>query len=252
MNETDFIASFSANLLALGVRPGGVLLVHSSLKSMGHVPGGPETVIQGLLKTLGDAGTLLLPSLTYETVTRHKPVFDVRATPSCVGAITEYFRTRPGTLRSLHPTHSVCGIGHLAKELTAKQALDSTPCGPNSPFRLLPEIKGQILMLGCGLRPNTSMHAIEELVVPPYLFNPPIIYTLTDGHGKTYQKRYTIHNFVSWLQRYDRVAEVLTKPALRFGIVAGAKTYLIEARSLWKSVLSALRNDPFSFVERVN
>jgi hypothetical protein len=75
---------------------------------------------------------------------------------------------------------------------------------------------------------------------------------LTDGHGKTNQKRYTIHNFVSWLQRYDRVAEVLTKPALRFGIVAGAKTYLIEARSLWKSVLSALRNDPFSFVERVN
>ena len=252
MNKTDFIDSFSANLRALGVRPGGVLLVHSSLKSMGNVPGGPETVIQGLVKTLGDAGTLLLPSLTYETVTRQKPVFDIRSTPSCVGAITEYFRTRPGTLRSLHPTHSVCAVGHRAEELLAEHALDSTPCGTHSPFRLLPEVRGQILMLGCGLRPNTSMHAIEELVIPPYLFNPPITYTLTNQYGKTYQKRYITLNFVSWLQRYDRVSEVLNRSSLHTGIIAGAKTYLIEARSLWKSALSTLKNDPFFFVERIN
>ena len=36
------------DLLALGVEPGGLLLVHSSLSSMGRVAGGPATVIAGL------------------------------------------------------------------------------------------------------------------------------------------------------------------------------------------------------------
>ena len=33
-------------------------MVHSSLSSMGYVPGGPETVISGLLEALGPDGTL--------------------------------------------------------------------------------------------------------------------------------------------------------------------------------------------------
>ena len=203
MDDSRFIHSFAEDLRSLGVQPGGVLLVHSSLKSMGRVPGGPESVIQGLLGALGETGTLLMPALSYLTVTTQNPVFDVRSTPSCVGAIPEYFRKRPGTLRSIHPTHSVCGVGPAAEDLLADHLQDSTPCGPNSPFHRLPAFKGQILMLGCGLRPNTSMHAIEERVVPPYLFNPAIVYSLTGGNGRTIQKKYTIHNFRHWIQRYD-------------------------------------------------
>jgi len=78
---------------------------------MGHVPGGPETVIRGLLGALGEGGTLLMPALSYNLVRLAAPdvypLFDYKNTPSIVGKITEYFRTRPGTLRSLHPTHNV-------------------------------------------------------------------------------------------------------------------------------------------------
>ena len=38
-------------------------------------------------------------------------------------------------------------------------------------------------MLGCGLAPNTSMHAIEELVAPPYLFGEPLVYTMVLEDG---------------------------------------------------------------------
>jgi aminoglycoside 3-N-acetyltransferase len=48
---------------------------------------------------------------------------------------------------------------------------DVTPCGENSPYFKLREKAGQILFLGCGLKPNTSMHAVEELVEPPYLYD---------------------------------------------------------------------------------
>ena len=80
------------NLLALGVRRGGVLLVHSSLRALGMVPGGPSTIILGLLETLGEQGTLLMPALSYAQVTPQNPYFDQRCTPSNVGAIPEAFR----------------------------------------------------------------------------------------------------------------------------------------------------------------
>lgn len=39
------------------------------------------------------------------------PLFDARSTPSTTGAITEKFRLRPGTVRSIHPTFSVSARG---------------------------------------------------------------------------------------------------------------------------------------------
>jgi len=249
MKKSQFMERLRADLLTLGVRPGGVLLVHSSLQSFGLVPGGAETVIQGLLAAVGENGTLLMPALTYETVTPKKPVFDLKNTPSCVGLIPETFRTYARTKRSRHPTHSVCGIGPLAGKILNNHARDTTPCGPNSPFHKLPGFGGQILMLGCGLKPNTSMHAIEEMVVPPYLFNPPITYFLVDQDGQISGKEYVPHNFKGWAQRYDRLAEVLFEPDLHIGFVAGAKSHLIEAKTLWDSALKACRNNPLFFVE---
>lgn len=246
MSTVDQLRS---GLLALGVRPGGMLLVHSSLRALGAVPGGSETVIQGLLEALGPEGTLLLPALSYELVTRRSPRFDILHTPSNVGAIPEAFRTRPGTRRSLHPTHSVCAVGRCAVALLEPHAADTTPCGPNSPFHTLPEQGGQILMLGCGLSPNTSMHAIEELAAPPYLYADPIEYTLVLADGQELVKTYTPHSFRGWRQRYDRIGEILGAPGLRTGGVLAAQAQLIEAEAMWVVALTELRRDPFYFVD---
>jgi len=244
------VAQIAEDLRRTGVREGGVLLVHSSLSAMGRVPGGPETVIQGLLRALGPDGTLLMPGLSYEHVTHKQPYFDIRRTPSNVGAIPESFRRRAGTRRSMHPTHSVCAVGKRAAELLNGHAQDSTPCGPNSPFHRLPTVGGQILMLGCGLRPSTSMHAIEELAQPPYLFGDPLTYTLVDTEGRSIQKTYTVHNFDVWVQRYDRISLVLDTPAMRQGQVLKAEVHLLEARSLWNAALRALEKDALFFVDR--
>lgn len=249
--DMELVTEIAEDLQQLGVRPGGVLLVHSSLSSLGYVPGGPETVIRALLEALGPEGTLLMPALSYLHVTRKQPVFDVRTTPSNVGAIPEAFRVRRGTRRSIHPTHSVCGYGPLTARMLGRHAEDNTPCGPCSPFSLLPAVGGQILMLGCGLRPNTSMHAIEEHIIPPYLFADPITYVITDDRGVTYEKTYTPHSFQGWEQRYERVARLLRPPALRSGHVRTAHCYLFEAEALWEAVLPALRRDPLAFVEPV-
>jgi len=228
-----------------------VRLVHSSLSSMGIVPGGAETVIQGLLTALGEDGTLLFPALSYEHATPRNPYFDIKRTPSNVGAIPEYFRTRPGTRRSMHPTHSVSAVGRLAGEITRDHLLDSTPCGEHSPFHLLPEYQGQILMLGCGLKPNTSFHAIEEMVTPPYLFNPPLRYRLVFEDDHMIEKTYLPHNFDGWRQRYDRAEAILSELDLRTGSVLQAQAHLIAAPALWKTALAKLKRDPLYFVEKI-
>jgi aminoglycoside 3-N-acetyltransferase len=241
---------FVRGLLALGVRPGGVLLVHSSLKALGPQAGGPAAVIEGLRRALGPDGTLLMPALSYATVTSAQPVFDVLRTPSCVGIIPETFRRTPGVRRSLHPTHSACASGPRTGSLLDSHASDRTPCGPASPFRRLRQLDGQILMLGCGLAPNTSMHAIEELVVPPYLFGEPLVYTLVLEDGTREERRYTPHGFAGWEQRYDRIEGMLGAPGLRVGTVLGARCHLLEAASFWERALEAFRGDPLAFIER--
>ena len=241
----------SQSLLASGLRKGGAVLVHSSLRSMGRVEGGPETVIRGVLKALGPEGTLLVPALSYDYVDAARPVFDVLRTPSNIGAIPEYFRRRPCTLRSVNPTHSVCGIGMEAERMLEDHHLDDTPCGPHSPYRALRDVDGQILFLGCGLRPNTSMHGVEELAQPPYLFGSAITYRIVLPDGRETEVSCRRHDFAGWAQRYDRVGPLLGDEGLRTGRVLDAAVHVLECRTMWDRALAALGHDPFFFVERM-
>jgi aminoglycoside 3-N-acetyltransferase len=238
-------------LAGLGVKKGGVLLVHSSLKSLGFLPDGPETAIEALLEALGSAGTLLMPALTYETVTPGSPFFDVSNTPSCVGKLPEFFRKLPGTMRSVHPTHSACGIGPQSERLLGHHSRDISPCGRNSPYFKLNEAAGQILFLGCGLKPNTSMHAVEELVEPAYLYKDWMDYRirLADGGGTTMRVRQ--HNFKGWQQRYDRIEGLMAGEGMSRGKVLSADCFLLEVPDFWRAAHQALRREPLFFVDPI-
>ena len=240
------------DLASLGLRSGGVVLVHSSLSSLGQVAGGSESVVRGLLQALGPVGTLLMPALSYQLVHVDQRVFDVSRTSSCVGAIPEHFRLRRGTQRSLHPTHSVCGAGAQVAAVLADHHLDRTPVGEHSPFRRLRDHSGQVLFLGCSMVPNTSMHGVEELVEPPYLFGRTISYTLVNADGGKSEITYRSHGFGGglWGQRYERLEALLGPDELRVGAVLEATAHLVEAEAMWRRGEEALRGDPLFFVER--
>ncbi len=240
------------DLRALGVSQGDTLLVHSAMKPLGGQPeGGCLGVIEALMDALGPSGTLLIPALSYATVTRESPFFSVSVTPSCVGRLSEAFRTMSGVVRSVHPTHSICAYGRLAAALTGEHMQDTTPVGPHSPFRLMMQEQGKILMLGCGLRPNTFMHGVEEAVGTPYVLSPSTVdYTCELADGSRILCSHTPHNFEGVTQRYDRVGLLLEQPALRRGMIAAADSFLIDARTLWDKAGQTIREQPFYFVDR--
>ena len=91
---------------ALGLRRGDMVLMHSSFRSLGPIEEGIGTLISELFNVLTDRGTLIVPTLNYAYAPEENPVFDVRKTRSCVGAVPEFFRQLPGVYRSLSPTHS--------------------------------------------------------------------------------------------------------------------------------------------------
>jgi aminoglycoside 3-N-acetyltransferase len=154
-------------LARLGVQARDTLLVHSSLRSFGHVEGGAVTVIEALLELLGGRGNLIMPTLSFSSIDESQPYFDMDQTPSDCGIVTEMFRRYPGVLRSRHPLSSAAAFGPDAAYLTEGH-LD-TPCGIQSPYSKVMEQGGKCLFIGARMKSNTMFHVAEEMAAPDYM-----------------------------------------------------------------------------------
>ena len=179
-------ALLADDLARLGVRPGSVLLVHSSLSSLGWVCGGAQAVVEALLDALGPDGTLVVPTHTtgnsepsqwgappvpeawWPVIRETMPAFDPVVTPARgLGVVVEIARSWPGARRSAHPQTSFAAIGPQAETITAGHALDSG-FGEQSPLARIDDLDGDVLLLGAGHGSNSSLHLAEYRVpVPP-------------------------------------------------------------------------------------
>ncbi|MCY4438546.1 MAG: AAC(3) family N-acetyltransferase [Chloroflexi bacterium] len=221
-----------AGLKELGIMTGDLLLVHSSLRSFGYVQGGANTVIDALLETVGDGGTVLVPTLTFSVLKSLPHRFSVRNSPSSSGLITETFRQRKNALRSRHPVSSAAAIGPDAAYLTADHR--DTPCGPDSPYFRLYELGGKVVFFGASLGSNTVFHCAEEIARPAYLGFATIedaVVVDADGRSRTVTAR-----------RYDCFDRGITRHLgnmepvfrerglLKRTVIGESRTYVINAR----------------------
>ena len=141
-------------LVALGVKSGQTIMVHTSLSSLGFVCGGAQIIIEALLETVGNEGTIVMP-------TQYWPAYHKDITPTnTMGAVAEMFRKWPGTLRSDHPARSVAANGKHAQYLTADHDL-SNIFGEGSPIGKLYELDAFVLLIGVGYDKNTSLHLAD-------------------------------------------------------------------------------------------
>jgi len=175
-------AKMTTNLRALGLTAGDTVCVHSSVKALGNVIGGPRAIIDALIAAVSPRGTIMMPAFSgdlsdpvewrhppapadrLDEIRDQLPAFDKLRTPSRgLGLVAEYFRTYPGVLRSDHPQSSFTALGSQAKTLTAGHGLDNR-FGPQSPLGRLVDVAGKVLLLGAPHDTASLFHLTQHLV----------------------------------------------------------------------------------------
>ena len=155
-------AGLTEDFKNLGIKRTDNVLIHSSMKSIGDVDGGADTVLDVFCDYLAATGNIALPAHSWNAVGDRHNIFDPVKEPSCVGILTEMFRKRKGVLRSLHPTHSIAIMGKDAEEFVKGEHLIDTPCGRSGCWGKLLDMDFKIIFLGCGTKCNTYLHGVEE------------------------------------------------------------------------------------------
>lgn len=241
LSKNDLVHSFRT----IGLQPGDTLLVHSSYKSLGGVEGGPQTVIAALLEVLGTEGTLIMPTFNFDFC-KGEP-WDVRNTPSHMGAMTNMVREHPEAKRVFHPIYSFAILGKHAEFLTKERYKSSY--GPNSLFAKLRQLDGKIIVI--GLRYTDSMtffHHVEEMEGVDYRYMKGFTGMITDENGNTYEDTFTM--LVRDLEKgviteVDPMGELMEEAGvITVQKIGEAKVCLMKADEVYKFTAREMRRDP--------
>ncbi|MFJ8864779.1 aminoglycoside N(3)-acetyltransferase [Streptomyces sp. NPDC102473] len=169
----------ATQLCELGVRRGGVLLVHASMRAAGA---SAWCMTEALRRALGPEGTLVVPAFTPENSDTSRsylervrglsekaraamraamPAFDPVMSPAPgMGALAETVRQTPGAMRSGHPQTSFAALGPAAGKLLTGHRRDCH-LGEDSPLARLYEADAQVLLLGTDFDSCTAFHLAE-------------------------------------------------------------------------------------------
>ncbi|RFB09676.1 aminoglycoside N(3)-acetyltransferase [Bacillus sp. HNG] len=235
------------HLRKLNIDVNGTLLVHSSMKSIGQVEGGADTVLDALSEYMKN-GLLVFPTHTWSYINAENPRFYVDESPSCVGLLTELFRKRPGVVRSWHPTHSVAALGKGAREFVEGNEKFDTPCARESSWGKLLDKKASILLIGVDLRRCTYIHGVEEwLDIPDRLTNHhEQLYTVSPDNIEISvpQRRHIGHTS----EKYERVDDVfLNNQVMYKGHFGDATVRVCDTVKMTELLTHILNEEPALF-----
>lgn len=229
-----------AQLRALGVEEGGVLLVHTSFRAVRPVEGGPDGLIEALRQTIGPDGTLVMPAWTGDD---DEP-FDPATTPAAtdLGVTADTFWRIPGVERSDH-AFAFAAAGPNAARIVA-DPLPLPPHIPESPVGRVHELDGQVLLLGVNHDADTTIHLAELIADVPYRLQNHIT-VLKERNPVRLEYGENDH----CCQRFNLVDDWLRDRGLQTeGPVGHAHARLARSRDIVDVVLERLKDDPLLFL----
>lgn len=227
-----------AQLTALGVEPKDVLMVHGSLRKIGPIVGGVNTLIQALFDAVGPGGTVAAYvdfESFYEDDEADPPIFDKRIAHAARdhGILHETLRNWPGAIRSDHPDAGVVAIGPLAEWITRDHPFQYG-YGTGSPLEKIVEAQGRVLMLGAPLDTITLLHYAEHKArIPDKRI---VRYRRRMPQGwvdfEEFDTSEPVHDRLP-LNAFERIAEdYLATGAGRKGTIGQADSYLFDGADL--------------------
>lgn len=234
------------NLSKMGLKPTDSLMIHSSMKSIGQVDGGADTVVDAFMEYFRD-GMVMMPTHTWAQMSEEYNVFDPKTEEACVGIIPNIFMKREGVIRSLHPTHSMAVCGDGAKEYVKDEENCTTPCTPGGCWDRLRDIEAKILLIGVNHIKNTYIHSVEEVFdVPERLTERPVDFRIKmpDGSLKSvsvhrHYNPYTDHISESYHKLTKAFYETGAAKKVTFG---DARCILCDAKKIYEVTGTILSN----------
>ena len=252
--------SIEQSLRRLGVRSGGVLLVHSSMSSLGYVLHGVDALLAGLRGALGPEGTLLVPAFTGEftdpscwqdpvlppslwnEVRESMPLFDrARTLPRMMGSLSIAMLLDPAARRSDHPLASFIALGPAAEDLCAEQDLFD-PFGARGPLGRARAAGGQVVLLGVDQRKNSVlMHAHVMTDAPQVRQNKGPFLASVGGE----RRWITPSRFVECSEGYANLENDLVSSGLvRVARIGDSDCRLMEIGAVVDAVTHAVKTQP--------
>lgn len=227
----------AGQLRDLGVREGGMLLVHASFRNVRPVEDGPEGLIAALTEALGPEGTLAMPSATGDD----DAAFDPATTDNRddLGVVADLFWRMPGVIRSPH-FDAVAARGPKAEWITGGPFV-LPPAAPGSAIDRIREAGGQVLLLGVTQHANTMLHLAELVGGAPYRSD--FHYIDAAGRGVHYGEN------DSCCAKFELAEDWLREAGeLRAGTVGHAEARLMDAQVLVRIAAEKVRENPLVFL----
>lgn len=228
----------------LDIRAGDSIMVHSSLSAIGWVAGGAQAVVETLLETVTEAGTIVMPAQSadnsdpmywmappvpedwHQAIRDSYPAYDPYLSPlRGMGQIAECFHRHPGTVRSMHPAHSFMAWGQQAADWMSEHPLEDS-FGERSPLGKMMNADVKIVLIGVGFDSCTALHFAEFVQENPTT-SPQGAAMMVDG--KRVWKTYDCVDTDS-----DRFPELAAAYPGRIseGLLGQAKTVIVPMRPL--------------------
>lgn len=160
-----------------GLRPGDILILHSSFRQIRKFEADPKEVINAIMEYLGPQGTLVIPSIpVYENAVKGTDritkdisddlfTYDVENTPTWTGVLAQTLVDHPDSVRSSFPLNSLVAVG-FDKDNMFKSELKTeleTPNGPQSAWAYCGKKNALIVAFGTDLTHSLTMiHTAED------------------------------------------------------------------------------------------
>lgn len=248
--------TIAQDLRDAGLQAGDVVVLHSSLESVGWVSGGPVAVLLAFQDVLTEAGTLIVPTHTsnltdpagwgsppvpeswVSIIQESVPAFDPARTPSRdMGIIPETLRTWPGVLRSAHPHVSFAAWGQHADRVTREHQL-AWSMGEGSPLHRAYELNAKTMLL--GTRNCTSLHLAEALSGT--------VATTTSAGAVFQDGRRVWARFPDWVYSTDAFDQILDAFCAKHRIghhrIGSASTLVLDQPALVDFAVTFLQETP--------
>lgn len=231
MMEKSSLGDLESDLRSIGIGEGDILMVHSSLSSIGNIDGSADTVVESLLKTVTGSGTILMPAYgsaeSIQSGMSEDSYVDLRVLKSSMGKITDVFRTWPGVIRSSHPFSSVCALGEQAEYVTSKHETKPYICHAESPMARIIEFDAKIVGIGVSIAVGMAVsHYLEDTdeTFPIEVHAPAFPVKYIDGTGETVSRKVVRYDPATSATRIgsrgtDWICDMLTQHFTQLGIM---------------------------------